>query len=463
MSMADCPHCGLASPADAAFCAHCGTNLARRPPPDAAGGETPPTPQTTDGAPDSAAQKPAEPVFGQEASSADPAPEETGREPSPRHDVEGVPNAEVGPARPVEAPLAGLSGLLEAADPLEFLTPDSSLDEDRGGERNRLQRSSGLDEEERRQLRELYVQELPLSSQPSPETAAGDPIALQPEHAAPRLRLLELLLLLGLAAALFWEEEDPSAHFEQHVWPGLVPAHRQIETLRANGVALLYWAYDPATAGEMDLVVLPVIEHLLIKQAKLIVVSQVPGGPATARRLIKRAEASVRRARRPADGGHEVIEAGYLPGGAASLALLGTAPARTLPVDSSRLRLRDRFTLALLAKSGPSLTVLVAARAEDVKRWLEQVQPVTGGESVAVVSGVADPALRPYLQSGQLAGLVSGWDGGSAYRRLSERAYSPAERYLWRRRSFGQNWGLAVLIVAAALGNLTRMVERRQP
>ena len=180
-----------------------------------------------------------------------------------------------------------------------------------------------------------------------------------------------------------------------------------------------------------------------------------------ARRVIARAEESVRRPARAQVSTTQIIEGGFLPGGAASLPLLGVAPVQTLPVDPRWVDLRERFSIAGLADTGPALTLVIAARTEDVRRWLEQVQPINDGTVIAVTSAVVDPALRPFLHSGQLAGLVSGWDGGNAYLRRSERTRSVAEQARTSRLANGQNWGIGILFVVILLGNLAGLTERR--
>ena len=98
-----------------------------------------------------------------------------------------------------------------------------------------------------------------------------------------------------------------------------------------------------------------------------------------------------------------------------------------------------------------------------MRRWLEQVQPINEGTVIAVTSAVADPALRPFLQSGQLVGLVSGWDGGRAYFRRLERTRSVAEQARSSRLTNGQNWGIGILLVVILLGNVAGLTERRLP
>ncbi|MXZ22165.1 MAG: hypothetical protein F4Y84_16440 [Caldilineaceae bacterium SB0665_bin_25] len=316
-------------------------------------------------------------------------------------------------------------------------------------------------EEERRQLRQLFSEDLPLpvGARPAMTSDAAEPAASG--NGLQRQRWLEMILLLAMVGALLWGGQSPPGGAGPHALPGLEQVHRQIDTLPPNSLVLVNWAYDPATAGEMDLVAQPLIEHLLQRQAKLIVFSQLPGGPATARRVIARAENSLQRPSRTQITANLVIEGGYLPGGAASLPLLGVAPARALPVDPRWVDLRDRFSIAALGETGPALSLVIAARAEDVRRWLEQVQPLNGGAVVAATSAVADPAVRPYLHSGQLAGLVSGWDGGGVYVRRLERARSIAERGRSLRQINGQNWGVGILIVAVLLGNLAGLNQRR--
>ena len=460
----DCPHCGYSTPTAAPFCAHCGTNLADGLLPTAPAEESPeepasaPSDRTADTT--AAAAQTGEPQ---------PAPEPEERAsprmwpppaPAERDDAPDAPQDAAAPAvvAPPERLMADVKGLLEPADPVEFAASATGASEWPGGV-PQLPPALTVSEEERRQLRELFASELPLAATAAPDRSPGaDPStgrALQRRHWP------EWLLLLGLTVAMLWGPPTPSGEARPHPWPGVLEAYQRIESLPPNSLVLVNWAYDPATAGEMDLVAQPVIEHLLHKQAKLIVVSQLPGGPATARRLIAKAAESALWPARSQVLVNDIIEGGYLPGGAASLPLLGVAPAESLPIDPGWVKLKERFTVAGLGNEGPALNLLVAARVEDVRRWLEQVQPLNNGTVIAVTGAAIDPALRPYWHSGQLAGLVSGWDGGAAYQRRSGRSQSLPEQARSLRQISGQNWGFGILIVVVVLGNLAGFTERR--
>lgn len=451
----DCPHCGYRNEDAARFCEQCGTVLARRPSPPEAEDPPPTGPDATAG--ESAGlqegKRSGEPVTGHRW----PSPPSDGGEAG--EDRESDAPTPQDDARP-EPLLGDLPGLLEPADPLEFATAGSRISE----LPNEAQPppSENVDEEERRRLRQLFSAEFPLDAGAAPDTPRDAGANGQVGRGMQRRFQLEWLLLLVLVVAYLRATQAPLGGPGPHPLPGLLQAHRQIAILPPNSLVLVNWAYDPATAGEMDRVAQPVIEHLLRRGANLIVVSQLPAGLASARRLIAQAEDAVRQPGRSQIESNVVIEAGFLPGGAASLPLLGVAPAQTLPLDPDLLDLKERFIVAGLDKTGVVLNLVVAARTEDVRHWLEQVQPLNRGAVVAVTSAATDIPLRPYLQSGQLSGLVSGWDGGSAYRLRSERPTGPEERAMAGRLISGQNWGFAVLLVAILLGNLAAIAERRQ-
>ena len=466
MAKSDCPHCGLSNPIDAQFCVHCGTNLARAQLPSAPAGET--TDEAGASATDQEGAPPPEEVEETgsipEAPTSDPTyartwphssgEEEDGGEVSSQGESQNT-GSQSDPF------FADLGGLLEPADPMAFASSGSRESDPSPSLSRSLTSGLNVSEEERRQLRQLYAEDLPTAVGANADmgrntvepTVGGSGLQRQP--------WLEWILLLGLTGALLWGSQTPTGGNAPHTFPGLDQAHQHIDSLTPNSPILVYWAYDAATAGEMDLVAQPVVEHLLHKRTTLIVVSQLPGGPAVARRVIAKAEESVRRPARAQVTDNQIIDGGFIPGGAASLPLLGAAPSRTLPVDPGWVDLRERFSLAGLTETGPVLTLVLAARAEDVRRWLEQVQPINEGTVIAVTSAAADPALRPYLHSGQLVGLVSGWDGGSAYFRRLERTRSIAEQARTSRLTNGQNWGIGILLFVILLGNVAGLTERR--
>jgi hypothetical protein len=265
--------------------------------------------------------------------------------------------------------------------------------------------------------------------------------------------------LVALGGSLLFGDDPPD--LLPHAWPGVAEAYAAINALPTESTVLIDWAYDPATAGEMDLVARPVIEHLVAQNADLVVISQLPLGPASARRLIAAAETSILGETTALRLDTTLVEGGFLPGGAATLPLLGQAPTLSVPLDLQGRSAAARPPLQTLAEDGPVLALVISARFEPVQRWLEQVQPINRVPTLAITSAAAGPVVLPYVDSGQLVGAVSGYNGGLGYRQLLLRPLARAEQIpLWR-QIHGHNAALIVLLIVIVLGNLALSLERR--
>lgn len=463
MAAISCPHCGTLNRAGSKFCNQCGVNLDETPETDASTAAAVPVPaldETTDGKVEA---EPAGP----------PAPRlairrpRSQRSPAPQPEPELLPESD--PAQPWLRPemddadaatppapaapeadrrlFAGLQGLL---DPVEIQDPTPPLAVPQAP------LGSKLDDQTRRHLRTLAGSGMDLA----------DPAPAPTQPRPPIYHSGWIALLIGLALGLPVLLLASSPDLRPHVWPGLNAAHLAIAQLEMDSPVLVNWAYDPASAGEMDLVAQPVIEHLLTRRAQLIVVSQLPGGPATARKTIGQAATDLRRSAGlffPTSGPQRPwVEGGFLPGGPSVLPLLGQDPAATVSgasLPSTPGGLSARAVSALDAQ-GPALAIVFAAQAEDVQTWLEQVQPLDATPVIAVVSAGADPILRPYLDSGQLIGLVSGFDGAFNYSQRLPHAPSAEQITRLQVQAVAQDWGMWIILLLILAGNLRGVLDR---
>ena len=281
---------------------------------------------------------------------------------------------------------------------------------------------------------------------------------VRPAQRPPRpLRIGWIFALVGLAIALpaFFLLGGPVGI--PHRWLGVEDAYLTIQGVAPDTLVVVYWAYDPSTAGEIDLAMQPVMRHLLQRRARLAIVSTLPGGIGSAERLIAqvRAAQGTDNLALAADLAQPIIYA-YLPGGAASLPLLARDPARALIENVMVAAPEQRASLV----PHPSLIVAAAANSEDVQQWLEQVQALDRVPVIAVTGAGADPILRPYRDSGQLSGLVSGFDGAYTYRQLLEPFAAPEINATLLQQVILQNWGHFALLAVIALGNLAALLSR---
>lgn len=425
--MITCTHCGATNPDDARSCRRCGALLG------AAGESPPPPPEDLPTEPPGEAPKP--PEAPENTAGVAPSPEpEAPLPPTPPQAGEAVLFPREQPGQP------GQSGS-SRSQPGAFLDPVIISGELAGlPQRRVLPTAPGLDADRARLVRALF-QEDPLLSQ----------AAAAPRAAGPSFRVPWIILLLGLALLLPAlagggatggvgpVAGDPRAAPAQ-------AAYGAISALPVGATALVYWAYDPATAGELDLAALPVVSHLLERDARSLVVTTLPTGLPTARRLYAQAAA-----------GLQAAGAGRLPAPWANDGAFLTGGATALPLVAQDL---DR-ALGLGADApSPLLAIVFAAQPEDVQHWLELVQPVNALDVVAVTGAAGDPGLRPYLAGGQLVGLVSGFDGARAYQSLRDTPLDAADQARSDLQSGLQSWGGAVLLLVILLGNLAYYVGR---
>lgn len=430
MSTVRCPHCGTANRAGSNFCNNCGVDLR---------------------ADNEAPMPPVDPLQPAQTANRSEANHQPGREPpsdQPWLRPEEDEAAEAGELLDQEAAppatrrlVANVQGLLDpvrvfsqAADELALAPPPQPTAQ-----------PVDLKVEQVRWLRSLMAEDPVLLDLPLPTLAPR----------LPALRITWVFLVLGLLLGLPLLLLSPPAPGEVRFWPGVDEAYAAVEDLPPGATVLLLWAYDPATAGELDLLALPLVVHLLERQLQPVVVSLLPNGPATARRLLARANEMVAPVG-VAGVDQPSVPAGFLPGGVMALPLLG----QNLGVGLNAQPGVVAPALMAAVEQPPALAIILAAQAEEVQQWLEQVQPLNGVRSLAFVSAGADPILRPYLESGQLQGLVSGFDGARAYQQRLEPLLA-SEGGVFQQQLFLQNWGHFAFLLLIVLGNLAALFGGR--
>ena len=441
MSPILCPHCGTANRAGSNFCNRCGANLrgeqdsppappAQEPAQEPAQpGALPAAPPPAPGAqPD---EQPAPPQEQAEQPWLQPGfvgPDDAPGEAAEPEDAE---DGDAGCAENTEIPVAagrlvsGIQGLIET---IRVATVPTEGD----GEPPPALAASLLDADRLRRVRMLMAEEPLLAAALPIDAGPGSGRGLRP---LPSLWLPAVFLLIGIVLAfpVLWQLTRPTGAARQ--WPGVQEAFAAIDSLPPQATVQVLWAYDPATAGELDLVAAALVRHLLDRGAQLQVVSLLPNGPATARRLLARVHDDRRQLNRNA-GEVAMPPPRFLPGGVLALPSLGVQEA--------------------------DLAVVLGAQAEDVQGWLEQVAPRNGVAVVAATGAGADPALRPYLASGQLAGLVSGYDGAASYTALLGGLPARDREQEMQLQLVGQNLATIVFLFLIIAGNLALLVNGRR-
>jgi len=226
-----------------------------------------------------------------------------------------------------------------------------------------------------------------------------------------------------------------------------------IDGLAGNVPVLVAFDYDPALSGELEAVAAPLMDQLLTKNVPLAFISTSPTGPALAEHfLLQTPLVNMHHYQ----SGVQYVNLGYLAGGPAGILYFANTPTQAM-----------QFTLAgqsVVWGTGPlqgiqnlsdfSAVIILTDNADTGRNWIEQAGPHLGGTPMLmIISAQAEPMIRPYFNSGQIKGLVSGLTDAKIYEQIYIRP-GLANRY-WDSFSIGMLVAELMIGVGAILGVVT--------
>lgn len=342
---------------------------------------------------------------------------------------EGAPPVDESEPQERAGPLAGLRGVLPAVPQLLAGRRPQPYP-------NRLQVSDS------QQAHAALLDHLIESeTRPHPISVGG---ATRPQRL---LRWLVALLLLAVTALPVLGGTQFTPMMALGLFPNqTIEALKVVNELPGSAPVLVVLDYEPSLTGEMQAVASPLLDHLMLRGARLTLISTSPAGPALAERLIA-AQSHAYQA------GAQYVNLGYLAGGPAGvLAFVLDPPGAARGTVDGAPAWESAPLQGVRTYADFAAVVIVTDNAESARAWLEQGGPYRGGRpTLLAVSAQAEPMLIPYYHSGQAQGMLGGLSGGAAYETLTGRT-GPARAY-WD--AFGLGLVLALLLIlAGGLGSL---------
>lgn len=241
--------------------------------------------------------------------------------------------------------------------------------------------------------------------------------------------------------------------------PATADLYSGVESLDAEANVLVAFDYDPTTSGEMDVIAQALVGHLMDRGVKIIAMSLLPAGPATAQPLL---ESLAAERSGYVDGyGQRYVNLGYLPGQAMAVRLLAASPDRAFARDFQGTLLADLPIMqGLTGAQDFDLVLELAAGQESVRWWIEQASMPYELPLGAGVSAPVAPLIQPYYETDprQLVGLIGGVPGAVTYEALQSGQGSLDQSTVARLDS--QMLGQLLLVLVLLLGNGMFLVQR---
>jgi hypothetical protein len=240
--------------------------------------------------------------------------------------------------------------------------------------------------------------------------------------------------------------------------PSTADLYNAIESLGNGAPVLVAFDYDPTSSSEMDILAENIVGHLMDRGARVVAVSLLSSGPATAQPTLDKLAAG-----RPgyANGyGQSYANLGFVSGQAAAVRLLGLSIETALPRDYQGTPMSELAVMeGLTSTQSFDLILELAATQDSVRWWIEQAGAPYGIPLAAGVSASVDPLVRPYYESEarQLRGLVSGIPGAAMYETLFRGQASPSDTTAVRLDALLA--GHLVFVVALLIGGVIYLAQ----
>ncbi|HET9235112.1 MAG TPA: hypothetical protein VFP10_13315, partial [Candidatus Eisenbacteria bacterium] len=192
--------------------------------------------------------------------------------------------------------------------------------------------------------------------------------------------------------------------------------YEAIENLEPGDIVFLPSDYDPGGKAELDPMLLATLDHLFRQDVRIVGVSLWPAGPP----LLERAFNAIAPARNKVYG-VDYIHMGFKEGKENVMVQLGKSFRELFPVDyygtpldSLPLMHSGGVNGAPIDKlSDTKLLVNISIGYPGTREWVQQVRGRYQMKMVSGCAAVSAPEYFPYVQSGQLSGLLGGLSGAA--------------------------------------------------
>ncbi len=272
-------------------------------------------------------------------------------------------------------------------------------------------------------------------------------------------QLLALLILLAVGVPIFLNTNINPVPFS--VTNETNAAKQFIEgVLPPDSTVLMVFDYEAALAGELEASAAPLIDYMvLLKHPRLCLLATTPIGAGLSERFMKVENTQVSTYYQ---AGQSYVNLGFLPGGAAGALAFAENPAGAKPLDVDGRKAWETPVLQGVQQlSQFAAVILLTDDAESARQWIEQTRDKMGQAPLLVISSAqAGPMLQPYVQSGQVEGLVVGLGSSAPLEYINGGRPGLARRY-WD--AYGMGLLAAMLLISVgAMWNLAVHWRSRQ-
>ena len=230
--------------------------------------------------------------------------------------------------------------------------------------------------------------------------------------------------------------------------------HDAIAKVPNGSTVLMSCDYDPGAKPELVPMTRTALRQLWNKDCKVVVTVLWDGGPGLVDNVLREVAAEYSGKKQY---GVDYVNLGYKEGREDVMVLMGQGIANAFPRDYRGNDVRSLPIMrAVRDYTSFPLLVSISAGYPGTKEWVQQVQSRFHLPMVSGCTAVSAPEYYPYLQSGQLQGLLGGMAGAAEYEKVRN------EKGLATRGMDAQSLAHLFVAFCIVLGNLVQRARKRE-
>jgi hypothetical protein len=265
-------------------------------------------------------------------------------------------------------------------------------------------------------------------------------------------RIIFLLIALAIAVPLFF---TISLHIP--VTPVVEGVYKAIEELPPGSKVLVSFDYDPGSMPELQPMAEAFFRQAFGRDLKLIIMGLWPQGPLQANIALEEVLQDKDIAAKHLQYGVDYVNLGFTAGNEVVIDRMGHSFEESYPKDSRGTPLSEiPLMKGVRNYDNVDLIFNLSAGYPGTQEWVQYAVDVFHVKLAAGNTAVQAPAMYPYVQTGQLTGVLGGMKGGAEY----ETAIGKPGRAVGY--MFSQSIAHAIICVFIIIGNLAFFSVRKK-
>ena len=253
-----------------------------------------------------------------------------------------------------------------------------------------------------------------------------------------------MAVAVGLPLAMGWKMEPGSN-------PRTTDIYNYIEGLAPGDVVMIVFDYGPASMPELNPMAAALIRHALNKDLRVMALTLYPEAPILAEEILNEVGEDLDK-----EPGVDYVNLGFKPGYTAVVLGMATDIGEVFESDFDG-NAYGGLEVTQGVRNYKDVALLIDLASSDTPRmWVQYAYQQYGQTVAAGVTAVMAQDYYPYLQTGQLIGMLNGMKGAAEYEKLID---APGDGM---GGMAAQSGGQFLIIGLVIFGNIVFIITRRK-